>query len=68
MTIQTHFYVFFKIRFTMTIILDYSFTSSLNNRVKNPTIHSQVLSSIHKTALSSDVREQNTSSIESIQY
>lgn len=52
----------------MTIILDYSFTSSLNNQVKNPTIHSQVLSSIHKTALSSDVREQNTSSIESIQY
>lgn len=68
MTIQTHFYVFFKIRYTMNIILDYSFTSSLNNQVKNPTIHSQVLSSVHKTALGSDIREQNTSSIKSIQH
>lgn len=57
MTIQTHFYVFFKIRFTRNIILDYSFTSSLNNQVKDPTIHSKVLLSIHKTALGSDVRE-----------
>lgn len=52
----------------MNIILDYIFTSSLNNQIKNPTIHKQVLPSIHKTAISREVREQNTSQVKSIQY